>query len=941
LDMKVTFLGTRQSDRRLAARRALTWTVVVAVARGLIPQEGHAADCLKWVKRTDVGSYGQRMHHAMAYDSDRGVTVFFGGEIGQGDDREYFDDTQEYDGTNWVRTLPSFPRPPSRSMHAMAYDPIRKHIVLYGGHRADGPAFGDTWIYTREGAIGKWTPSDQGIGTVAGHAMVWYPPRQVVMMQGGTDRVFNPTINPSHPFGGPAEWDGSAWKKLAFSSPGEYGLAMVFDGARNLAVAYGGFGGEDESIPTDGFYEYTFETGWRTRGRGPSARAYAAMAYDERRQRVVMVGGVGNSPEVGEEAYEYIPNEGGWITLPRLPAGLGRAGAKMVYDSRRGVMVLTGGAGGGAENADEGGRYSDTWELVPSLAITTQPASTTNEVCTEARFSVVAEGVSPFQYAWRLDGQPLSDGEHFSGSQAAALRIEGLRHEHAGNYDVVIQDSCGAPNVITSKIATLTLQPGAEWVFRTTNGPAPRFGHTLVYDRARRVTVLFGGRTNWSGLYPLNDLWEWDGARWTQRMPATVTNGWALVSGVGWQVTHRDRPVPRAHHAMAYDSRRGRVVLFGGWSLDPGGNTPVLKDLWEWDGMQWHFRATNGPMERLYPSLTYDERRGRIVLFGGQPVGPGPSDSELVWEWDGEQWHTNLPPQNPSGANSRSQSRLTYDRFRGVAVFGPTTESYSHWSFWDWDGVKWTTFPVLHFTDPIVTMLHGTSLGGFSFDVNRRRSTWFGGIQAAPVNHTAFFDGKHWTLLTNSSAFPAARVHPAMTYDSDRHVHVMFGGSLNYGTALGATNDTWELAAVDVPLLNEQPASQYRKAGERATFAGQAVGPGSLSYQWYRGDVSLAGGSDTLTIPAVRAQDAGVYRVRVSSPCGQTWSRSAILTLDPKLQIFSADNSTTLVWEPDPKVVLEVADRVQGPWTIVPKPPIPFSVSALGPGKFFRLRQVN
>jgi hypothetical protein len=276
-----------------------------------------------------------------------------------------------------------------------------------------------------------------------------------------------------------------------------------------------------------------------------------------------------------------------------------------------------------------------------------------------------------------------------------------------------------------------------------------------------------------------------------------------------------------------------------------------------------------------------------------------------------------------------------------VIVFGPTTESYSHWSFWDWDGVKWTNFPVLHFTDPIVTALHGTSLGGFDFDTNRRRSTWFGGLQAATVNHTAFFDGKEWTLLTNSTAPPARRVFPAMAYDSDRRAHVMFGGSLTYGGS-AATNDTWELIAVDVPLINEHPASQFRSAGSTATFTVQAVGPGPLGYQWYHGNTPLAGANaDTLAIPNLRAEDAGEYHVLVSNDCGTRPSHSAILTLDPKLQIFSVANTATLIWSPAPNLVVESAPSVTGPWNIIPNAPNPLAVGAFGPAKFFRLRQVE
>lgn len=172
------------------------------------------------------------------------------------------------------------------------------------------------------------------------------------------------------------------------------------------------------------------------------------------------------------------------------------------------------------------------------------------------------------------------------------------------------------------------------------------------------------------------------------------------------------------------------------------------------------------------------------------------------------------------------------------------------------------------------------------------------------------------------------------------------GGSLAYGGATGATNDTWELISVDGPLINEQPASQYRTPSETAIFGVTAVGPGTLTYRWYRESgngprTALPQAGEYLTIQPVRSQDASTYSVAVSNECGTTWSHSAILTLDPKLQIFSAANTTTLVWSPEPKLVLEIADEVQGPWAIVPNPPNPFNIAAFGPGKFFRLRRPN
>ena len=79
---------------------------------------------------------------------------------------------------------------------------------------------------------------------------------------------------------------------------------------------------------------------------------------------------------------------------------------------------------------------------------------------------------------------------------------------------------------------------------------------------------------------------------------------------------------------MAYDSARGRVVLFGGNGRDtgPGYSTNVLNDTWEWDGNAWAQRmpATNpdvpsslAPYMRTSFAMAYDSSRGLVVLFGG------------------------------------------------------------------------------------------------------------------------------------------------------------------------------------------------------------------------------------------------------------------------------------------------------------------------------------
>jgi hypothetical protein len=824
----------------------------------------------------------------------------------------------------------------------MVYDPERKKIVMFGGGREIPPGgilgdFGldiflnDTWVYSGDGTNGFWVLQQQAsnIPPRHDHGMVWDSFNKVVLVHGGYARGI---IKDSW------SWDGTNWFSL-LSGPPLWGFGMAFDTERATAMIVGGFT-SDENHRTEKVWEKPSNTGWEDRGPGPSVRAQLAMAYDERRKRTVIVGGVGESVETGETAYEYIPGRG-WIIIPSLPSGQGRAGARMVYDSKRGVMVLTGGAGGGAPNASSGGRYSDTWELWPALFISGQPLDATNEVCTTATFSAGVQGNPPFQFSWLRDGKPLAGDERYIGADTAELKILSVRHSDAGKYELVVRDSCDPPNVVTSRVAKLTTKPESEWVFRTTNGPSARFAHGMVYDRARGVTVLFGGQTISNSVIPFNDLWEWDGARWTNRVPNSITNGWVFVPGTGWQVTYTNFPVRRTHFAMAYDSERGRTLIFGGVGTSPNNSPVSLRDLWEWDGATWDFRGTNGPMARNYGSMAYDEKRHVTVLFGGQSlIGLSEQpDTELVWEWDGNRWRSNRPPANPSALNGRTQSRMTYDSYRNVIVFGPTLESYSHWSFWDWDGTNWSNFPVVHFTDPIVSVLHGTSLGGFAFDANRRRSVWFGGQSSVAQNKTALFDGKDWTFFTNSTP-PPPRTETAMAYDLDRRVLVMFGGNLMNSGAPPGTNDTWELAAVDAPVIREHPTSQIRAAGETATFRVSASGHGFVAYQWYfQNNLIVGAQTDTLTIPTVGEQNVGEYYVRIGSQCGSVTSRVATLTLDQKLQILSSAAATTLIWPPDANVVVETADSVNGPWAMIPNPPNPFDIGTFGPGKFFRLRR--
>ncbi len=134
---------------------------------------------------------------------------------------------------------------------------------------------------------------------------------------------------------------------------------------------------------------------------------------------------------------------------------------------------------------------------------------------------------------------------------------------------------------------------GTDWAQRTVTGP-PYRSTTMAYDPVRHQAVIYGGE----GDEIYGDTWAWSGTEWAQ-----VDQG-----GSG--------PPLMDEMAMAFDSARGKLVMFGGrddLNYD-------LNDQWEWNGSQWRSVAPHGaawPTERSGASLVFDSARGCLVMFGG------------------------------------------------------------------------------------------------------------------------------------------------------------------------------------------------------------------------------------------------------------------------------------------------------------------------------------
>ncbi|MGK0201925.1 MAG: hypothetical protein ACI89X_003766 [Planctomycetota bacterium] len=245
---------------------------------------------------------------------------------------------------------------------------------------------------------------------------------------------------------------------------------------------------------------------------------------------------------------------------------------------------------------------------------------------------------------------------------------------------------------------------GNNWDLRTPIiSPPARLLAAMAYDESRQRTVLFGGSTD-AGF--ANDTWEWDGNNWLLIVPPT--------------------PAPvRDTHAMAYDAARGNIVMFGGVGL----TGTILGDTWTWDGATWQQATpTASPPPRRGHKMCYDPTRQRVVLFGGSWGLSGGAELADTWEWDGTDWTATFTMHYPP---ARSDHALVFDeRRQRVLLFGGYKHSIGPLNdTWELDANNWQEMAASNSPPPRL----GHAL---AFDPQLQRAILFGGNAGGTVNDT-------------------------------------------------------------------------------------------------------------------------------------------------------------------------------------------------------------
>lgn len=289
----------------------------------------------------------------------------------------------------------------------------------------------------------------------------------------------------------------------------------------------------------------------------------------------------------------------------------------------------------------------------------------------------------------------------------------------------------------------------------------------MVWDSKTTHTILFGGTTKVDAgtrvVYDLADTWEWNGSQWVQRYPATSPHG-------------------RSFHAMAYDSARDRVLVFGGKSGTTFANTTYFNDTWAFDGDNWtQINTPNQPTPRYYQGSVYDPVRDKWVLFGGTFItadGKSTTNYSDTWEFDGTTW-----TQRANNGPSVVKPILAYDALNH-RVLMVATDTNSAFFMYAYDGDAGTWTAITPATKPSCVVD-----ANMAYQTHDNTLVLFGGVcnDSAITGDTWEYDGTDWKQNTTATT-PDRASGEAMAYDAARQVTIMFGGTLAFGTPSGPTN---------------------------------------------------------------------------------------------------------------------------------------------------------
>jgi hypothetical protein len=485
----------------------------------------------------------------------------------------------------WHELLPLGTPPPPQEHGAVAYDPIRGRLILFGGYdvltTSAGHARSDVWELSLGDTL-AWTerhPGGSAVPALYGCATAYDATRDRLLVFGG--RHESPLGPPQQDtwaldLAGDMSW--SLIDPPGGQPPARVSARGAYDPVRDRFIVFGGLQADTWALSFAGAGQWTaLEPGDAS---VPGPRNSHAAVYDATRDQVLMFGGRLTNYNGGHHFQWYkfadlwkltFEPRAVWSLIPSATSPPGRWGHTMILDPVTDELLVFGGAVW--NTADVGP------EALPVNELWRRPLSTGGD--------------------WqRVDtGDSLPTPRYYHSAVFDPVRRRMLVF---GGYD---------DRQEWGDLWALSLDGARRWTRLNVGGPgpSPRLGHAAVYDPVGDRMILFGGT---HGDLALNDTWQ---------LPLSEPLTWApLPSAV--------RPPGRANAALVFDSIRNRLVLFGGSAnaqVFDAGAWPDSSDTWILPlapGASWAPASLSGPSpgDRTSPAAVFDTKRDQTLVLQGR-----------------------------------------------------------------------------------------------------------------------------------------------------------------------------------------------------------------------------------------------------------------------------------------------------------------------------------
>lgn len=527
--------------------------------------------------------------------------------------------------------------------------------------------------------------------------------------------------------------------------------------------------------------------------------------------------------------------------------------------------------------------------LLVAPAILTQPAAQSVTVGQSASFSVVASGSGPLSYQWKKNGVTIS------GATAATFSLSNVTTADAASYSVVVSNPAGSLTS-TSVILTvnalpvapsITSQPASQSV---TAGQSVSFSvtatgsGTLSYQWRKNGTAIFGAT---SATFTLATTVTADAGTYS----VVVGNAVGSVTSASATLTVNAAPVgpsitsqPTSQAVTAGQSVSFSVAATGSGTLSyqwkkNGTNIPgatsatfTLSIASTNDVGTYAVVVTNSVASvtsvavtlavspaPVAPSITLQPKAqsvtaGQSVTFTVAATGTAP----LMYQWKKDGWDLGV-------ANSPS-----------VTIASVSNADAGSYSVVVSNSVGQVSSIQVSLTVNALPVPPSITAQPSAQSVTAGESASFS-VGATGSGTLSYQWRKNGVNLAGSSS-PVFTVPSTTSADTGSYSVVVTNA---VGSATSVSVSLTVNPAPVAPTITQQPAAQSVTAGAAVSFSVSAAGSGTLSYQWKKNSMAIAGAtSSTFTIPSVSSADAGGYSVVVTNSVGSVTSAIVSLTVN-------------------------------------------------------------